>query len=115
MRNSSDERSKSITHQAPSLNHSLLCVFAAVVPCGHLGCGLKESCWLKPTPVSMTITPTITAERTQNLRLRTTSERPPCAPLGSGNDRRISPARVRHIGQRVHPSRHRILPLDDPP
>src|SRR5215216_6844273 len=88
MWNSSDERSKSIPHQAPWLNHSLLCVFAAVVPCGHLGCGLKESCRLKPTPVSITITPTTATERTQNLRLRTISERPFVLP-GSGNDRRI--------------------------
>src|SRR4028119_1361574 len=42
MWNSSEEPLKSIPHQTPSLNHSLLWVFAAVGPCGHLTSGSKE-------------------------------------------------------------------------
>src|SRR5215208_878229 len=57
MWNSSDERSNSIPHQRPSLNHSLLCVFEAVVPCGHLTSGLKERGRPKATPARRTITP----------------------------------------------------------
>src|SRR5215211_527671 len=54
---SSEKPSNSIPHQAPSLNHSLLCVFAAVGPCGHLTSGLKESGRPKATPDRRTITP----------------------------------------------------------
>src|SRR5215212_718204 len=58
MWNSSEEPSKSIPHQAPSLNHSLLWVFAALGPVGQLICGLRGLCRRKRTPVSITSTPT---------------------------------------------------------
>src|ERR671916_629232 len=57
MWNSSEIPSNSIPHQTPSLNHSLLCAFAAVGPCVHLTSGLKERGRPKATPARRTITP----------------------------------------------------------
>src|ERR671910_2114018 len=54
---SSEKASNSIPHQTPSLNHSLLCAFAAVGPCVHLTSGLKERGRPKATPASRRITP----------------------------------------------------------
>src|ERR687897_2717480 len=54
---SSESPSNSIPHQAPSLNHSLLCAFVAVGPCGHLTSRLKERGRLKAPPARKTITP----------------------------------------------------------
>src|ERR671910_1007778 len=54
---SSEKASNSIPHQTPSLNHSLLCAFAAVGPCVHLTSGLKERGRPKATPARRTITP----------------------------------------------------------
>src|SRR5215213_908061 len=54
---SSEEPLKSIPHQRPSLNHSLLCAFEAVGPCGHLTSGLKERGRPTATPARRTITP----------------------------------------------------------
>src|SRR5215203_3078945 len=57
MRYSSEKPSNSIPHQTPSLNHSLLCAFVAVGPCGHLTSGLKERGRPSATPARRTITP----------------------------------------------------------
>src|SRR5215208_8303165 len=54
---SSEKPSNSIPHQTPSLNHSLLCAFVAVGPCGHLTSGLKERGRPSATPARRTITP----------------------------------------------------------
>src|SRR5215212_9484133 len=67
---SSEEPSKSIPHQAPSLNHSLLWVFAALGPVGQLICGLRGLCRRKRTPVSITSTPTTCIVRIRSLRPR---------------------------------------------
>src|SRR5918993_2457466 len=55
---SSVDPSKSIPHQVPSLNHSLLCVFEAVGPCGQGLSDLTGLCSPKATPVSKTSAPT---------------------------------------------------------
>src|SRR5215211_982949 len=57
MRYSSEEPSKKIPHQEPSLNHSLLWVFAAVGPAGQ-SWGLTGLCSPKAMPVSKKIKPT---------------------------------------------------------
>src|SRR5829696_2331672 len=54
---SSEEPLKSIPHQRPSLNHSLLCTFEAVGPCVHLTSGLKERGRPRAVPARRTITP----------------------------------------------------------
>src|SRR5918994_6671389 len=70
---SSEESSNSIPHQMPSLNHSLLCAFAAVGPCGHLTSGLKERGRPKATPARRTITPKTISICVQSLCLWATS------------------------------------------
>src|SRR3954453_363746 len=67
MRYASEDPSNSIPHQTPSLNHSLLWVFAAVGPVGQLICGLRGLCKRKRTPVSITITQATSMVRIQNL------------------------------------------------
>src|SRR5215212_9108527 len=54
---SSEKPSNNIPHQTPSLNHSLLCAFVAVGPCGHLTSGLNERGRPRATPDRRTITP----------------------------------------------------------
>src|ERR687889_46885 len=66
---SSEKPSNSIPHQRPSLNHSLLCAFVAVGPCGHLTSGLKERGRPKATPARRTITPKTINSCIQNLCL----------------------------------------------
>src|SRR5919112_3405176 len=54
---SSEKPSNNIPHQAPSLNHSLLCAFVAVGPCGHLTSGLNDRGRPQATPARRTIAP----------------------------------------------------------
>src|SRR5215212_2340836 len=92
---SSEELSKSTPHQAPSLNHSLLWVLAAVGPVGQLIFGLRELCKARRTPVSMMSTPTTCTVRIQSLCLRTT----PASP--------IAPNSFRSPGALLFPWRYR--------
>src|SRR5215212_6629903 len=67
MRYSSEEPSKKIPRQEPSLNHSLLWVFAAVGPAGQSDGGLTGLCSPKATPVSITSAPTPATSTVLNL------------------------------------------------
>src|SRR5215218_1414019 len=68
---SSEEPSKNTPHQVPSLNHSLLWVFAAVGPAGQGAVGLIGLCRLKATPLSNTSAPTLAISVVHILCLRT--------------------------------------------
>src|SRR5215203_835850 len=80
---SSEKPSNSIPHQMPSLNHSLLCAFAAVGPCGHLTSGLKERGRPKTTPASRRITPKTISICIQSLCLGVTPAIAYCVQLFS--------------------------------